>query len=132
MSKAQGLRVRQALQLLLRPQVPQARPVNRRAVTSRVGATIAATAAAATIAAIAVATTIAATPVATTIVAAAAVAMLVEAIQIEETETRVRVVPEGVTVEGPKATVAGPKPVELLREMVAGTGAIGLETKVLQ
>jgi len=134
MSKAQGLRVRQAPQLLLRPQVPQARPVNRRAVTSRVGATIAATAAAATIAAIAVATTIAATPVATTIVAAAAAAaaMRVEAIQIEETETRVPVVPEGVTVEGPEAIVAGPRPVELLREMVAGTGAIGLETKVLQ
>ena len=123
MSKAQGLRVRQAPQLLLRPQVPQARPVNRRAVTSRVGATIAATA---------VATTIAATPVATTIVAAAAAAMRVEAIQIEETETRVPVVPEGVTVEGPEAIVAGPRPVELLREMVAGTGAIGLETKVLQ
>jgi len=123
MSKAQGLRVRQAPQLLLRPQVPQARPVNRRAVTSRVGATIAATAAAATIAAIAVATTIA---------AAAAAAMRVEAIQIEETETRVPVVPEGVTVEGPEAIVAGPRPVELLREMVAGTGAIGLETKVLQ
>jgi len=79
------------------------------------------------IAAIAVAATIAAAAA-----AAAAAAMLLEAIQIEEIETRVRVVTEGVTVEGPEATVAGPKPVELLREMVAGTGAIGLETKVLQ
>src|SRR5260370_16643976 len=119
-SKAQGLRVRQAPQLLLRPQVPQARPVNRRAVTSRVGATIAATAAAATIAAIAVATTIAATPVATTIVAAAAVAMLVEAIQIEETETTVRAIPDGATVQGPKATVGGPKPQGTFWDNVAG------------
>jgi len=122
MSKAPGLRVRQAPQLLLRPQVPQVRPVNRLAVMSRVAAMIAAIAVAATIAA----------AVAATIAAAAAAAMLVEAIQIEEIETRVRVVTEGVTVEGPEATVAGPKPVELLREMVAGTAAIGLETKVLQ
>ena len=76
---------------------------------------------------------IAATAVAATIVAAVAAAMLVvEAIQLEETGTRVRVVPEGMTIEDPEATVAGPKPVELLREMVAGTGAIGLETKVPQ
>jgi hypothetical protein len=85
----------------------------------------------ATIAAIAVAAMIAAAAVAAMIVATAAAATLVEAIQLEETETRVRVVPEEVTIEGPEATVAGPKPVELLREMVAETGEIGLETRVL-
>ena len=87
MSKAQGLRVRQAPQLLLRPQVPQVRPVNRLAVMSRVGATITAIAVAATIAALAVAATIAAA-VAATIASAAAAAMLVEAIQIEETDRK--------------------------------------------
>ena len=151
MSRAQGLRVRQAPRHLLRP---QARPVNRLAATiaataaaatiaatalaamiaaAAAAATIAATALAAMIAAAAVAATIAAAAVAATIAAApVAAAVLVEAIQLEETETRVRVVPDEMTIEGPKATVAGPKPVELLREMVAGTGAIGLETKVLQ
>jgi hypothetical protein len=77
------------------------------------------------------AATIAATAAAVTIAATAAAATLVEAIQLEGTETRVRVVPEEVIIEGPEATVAGPKPVELLREMVAETGEIGLETKVL-
>jgi hypothetical protein len=108
-------------------------------VATAAAATIAA-AAAVTIAATAVGATIAATPVAATIPAAAAAAMivataaaatLVEAIQLEGTETRVRVVPEEVIIEGPVATVVGPKPVELLREMVAETGEIGLETKVL-
>ena len=62
--------------------------------------------------------------------AIAAAMLVVVAMRLEETVTWVRVVPEGVTIEGPKVT--GRKPVELLRVMAGGTGAIRLETKVLQ
>jgi len=73
----------------------------------------------------ALATTIAAT-------AAAAVMLTAEGIRLEATGKMAPVVPAVMTIDDRETTITGPKPDELLRATVAGTGAIGFERRVLQ